>query len=90
MGGLVASGQVAVSVLGKEENEPLIGILECRICQDEDRAKNLESPCAGKGSLKVRVPLLILKKAQIPAPYRAAYNILCLFYCLHCAATGDA
>jgi E3 ubiquitin-protein ligase DOA10 len=63
MGGLVASGQVAVSVPGKEENEPLIGILECRICQDEDRAKNLERPCACKGSLKVRVPLLILKKS---------------------------
>jgi hypothetical protein len=62
--GLVASGQAAVSVPGKEEDDPLIGMVECRICQDEDLAKNLESPCACSGSLKVRVPLLHFKKRE--------------------------
>uniref|UniRef100_A0A0V0I5E9 Putative zinc finger family protein-like n=1 Tax=Solanum chacoense TaxID=4108 RepID=A0A0V0I5E9_SOLCH len=38
----------------EEENEevPLIGGAECRICQDEDTLNNLESPCACCGSLK--------------------------------------
>ncbi|KAK9276488.1 hypothetical protein L1049_006022 [Liquidambar formosana] len=35
-----------------EEEEPLIQSVECRICQEEDRIKNLETPCACSGSLK--------------------------------------
>ncbi|GAA0167782.1 ubiquitin-protein ligase [Lithospermum erythrorhizon] len=34
------------------EEAPLIGQAECRICQDEDSIQNLESPCACNGSLK--------------------------------------
>ncbi|KAJ0231370.1 RING/FYVE/PHD zinc finger superfamily protein [Hirschfeldia incana] len=34
------------------EEEPLIQSVECRICQDEDSVKNLESPCSCSGSLK--------------------------------------
>ncbi|XP_072982161.1 uncharacterized protein [Typha latifolia] len=37
-------------VIGEEE--PLIQMVECRICQEEDRIKNLETPCACSGSLK--------------------------------------
>lgn len=36
-----------------EEEEPLIQMVECRICQEEDHIKNLETPCACSGSLKV-------------------------------------
>lgn len=36
-----------------EEEEPLIQTVECRICQEEDSIKNLETPCACSGSLKV-------------------------------------
>ncbi|PPR95247.1 hypothetical protein GOBAR_AA25422 [Gossypium barbadense] len=39
-------------VNGEEEEEPLIQSAECRICQDEDSIKNLETPCACSGSLK--------------------------------------
>ncbi|XP_077213343.1 uncharacterized protein LOC143848318 [Tasmannia lanceolata] len=35
-----------------EEEEPLIQTVECRICQEEDHIKNLETPCACSGSLK--------------------------------------
>ncbi|KAF9592827.1 hypothetical protein IFM89_017792 [Coptis chinensis] len=35
-----------------EEEEPLIQVVECRICQEEDSIKNLETPCACSGSLK--------------------------------------
>ncbi|XP_066321911.1 uncharacterized protein [Miscanthus floridulus] len=55
VGELVASrvGEAAELVSGgKEETEALIGMVECRICQEEDLAKNLESPCACSGSLK--------------------------------------
>nr|GMD48742.1 E3 ubiquitin-protein like [Ipomoea batatas] len=48
-----------VAGMGKEkdievadEEAPLIGIRECRICQEEDSVKNLETPCACSGSLK--------------------------------------
>ncbi|KAK4261114.1 hypothetical protein QN277_004159 [Acacia crassicarpa] len=34
------------------EDEPLIQMAECRICQEEDSVKNLETPCACSGSLK--------------------------------------
>lgn len=36
-----------------DEKEPLIQTVECRICQEEDDIKNLETPCACSGSLKV-------------------------------------
>lgn len=35
------------------ENEPLVQIAECRICQDEDAVDNFEVPCVCSGSLKV-------------------------------------
>ncbi|ONK60937.1 uncharacterized protein A4U43_C08F24310 [Asparagus officinalis] len=35
-----------------EEENPLIQMVECRICQEEDHIKNLETPCACSGSLK--------------------------------------
>ncbi|XVF85921.1 hypothetical protein PTKIN_Ptkin17bG0156600 [Pterospermum kingtungense] len=35
-----------------DEDEPLIQAAECRICQEEDSIKNLETPCACSGSLK--------------------------------------
>jgi hypothetical protein len=35
--------------------EPLLQMVECRICQEEDSIKNLESPCACIGSLKVHI-----------------------------------
>ncbi|KAE9595615.1 hypothetical protein Lal_00030562 [Lupinus albus] len=37
---------------GGDEEEPLIQMSECRICQEEDGVSNLESPCACSGSLK--------------------------------------
>ncbi|KAK8484365.1 hypothetical protein V6N11_049639 [Hibiscus sabdariffa] len=39
-------------VASGDEEEPLIQSAECRICQDEDFIKNLETPCACSGSLK--------------------------------------
>ncbi|XP_057495102.1 uncharacterized protein LOC130780147 [Actinidia eriantha] len=42
---------VAVAEEGTED-EPLIMVGECRICQEEDSIKNLETPCACSGSLK--------------------------------------
>ncbi|GAV60983.1 DUF3675 domain-containing protein/RINGv domain-containing protein [Cephalotus follicularis] len=38
--------------VGPEEEEPLIQMVECRICQEEDTIKNLEIPCSCSGSLK--------------------------------------
>ncbi|KAK4402987.1 UNVERIFIED_CONTAM: hypothetical protein Scaly_1494800 [Sesamum calycinum] len=35
-----------------DEEAPLIGMGECRICQEEDSLTNLESPCGCSGSLK--------------------------------------
>ncbi|GMI95266.1 hypothetical protein like AT3G47550 [Hibiscus trionum] len=35
-----------------DEQEPLLQTVECRICQEEDNIKNLETPCACSGSLK--------------------------------------
>lgn len=35
------------------EETPLLRMVECRICQDEDSVGNLEMPCACSGSLKV-------------------------------------
>lgn len=49
---------VAVDDEEEDENAPLIGMGECRICQEEDSVNNLESPCACSGSLKVNTWLL--------------------------------
>ncbi|KAG8383086.1 hypothetical protein BUALT_Bualt05G0148000 [Buddleja alternifolia] len=51
---VVDDGKVVVVVDDEEGDEqaPLIGIGECRICQEEDSVNNLESPCACSGSLK--------------------------------------
>ncbi|XP_057466421.1 uncharacterized protein LOC130755871 [Actinidia eriantha] len=38
--------------VGADEEEPLIQMVECRICQEEDSIQNLEIPCACSGSLK--------------------------------------
>lgn len=37
----------------EDEGAPLIGIAECRICQEEESINNLEIPCSCSGSLKV-------------------------------------
>ncbi|KAK9114248.1 hypothetical protein Syun_021045 [Stephania yunnanensis] len=39
-------------VEANDESEPLIQNVECRICQEEDNIKNLETPCSCSGSLK--------------------------------------
>ncbi|XP_059317356.1 uncharacterized protein LOC132067948 isoform X2 [Lycium ferocissimum] len=48
------SSSIAVDEKGMlaEEEAPLIGRGECRICQEEDSLDKLESPCACSGSLK--------------------------------------
>lgn len=50
-----SSSSMEAKVVVEEENEevPLIGVAECRICQEDDSLNNLESPCACSGSLKV-------------------------------------
>ncbi|GJN34023.1 hypothetical protein PR202_gb22656 [Eleusine coracana subsp. coracana] len=44
---------LAVGESMDSEEEPLLQMVECRICQEEDIIKNLESPCACTGSLKL-------------------------------------
>jgi hypothetical protein len=46
---------LAVGESMDSEKEPLVPMVECRICQEEDNIKNLESPCACIGSLKVHI-----------------------------------
>lgn len=46
---------LAVGESMDSEEEPLLQMVECRICQEEDSIKNLESPCACTGSLKVHI-----------------------------------
>ncbi|CAA2963078.1 involved in mRNA turnover and stability [Olea europaea subsp. europaea] len=46
--------KVAVEV--EKEEAPLIGLAQCRICQDDDSLNNLESLCACSGSLKPYQP----------------------------------
>ncbi|PSR88312.1 E3 ubiquitin-protein like [Actinidia chinensis var. chinensis] len=43
---------VVVAEEGETEDQPLITVGECRICQEEDSIKNLETPCACSGSLE--------------------------------------
>lgn len=51
-GGSNSNKQKEENSTGSEEEEPLIQMVECRICQEEDHVKNLETPCACSGSLK--------------------------------------
>ena len=44
---------------GAGEEEPLIQTAECRICQEEDSLKDLETPCACSGSLKVYISICL-------------------------------
>ncbi|XP_059655848.1 uncharacterized protein LOC132302876 [Cornus florida] len=37
---------------GADEEDPLLNMGECRICQEEDSTTNLETPCSCSGSLK--------------------------------------
>ncbi|KAL0908487.1 hypothetical protein M5K25_022984 [Dendrobium thyrsiflorum] len=46
------NGKGKVEKVVDEEEEPLLQLVECRICQEEDHIKNLENPCACSGSLK--------------------------------------
>ncbi|MCD7473244.1 hypothetical protein HAX54_014961 [Datura stramonium] len=60
LGGSSYSHRVFPSISGEDEEEseaggeeePLVQAVECRICQEEDSAKNLEIPCSCSGSLK--------------------------------------
>lgn len=51
-----------------DEEEPLIQTAECRICQEEDCIKNLETPCACNGSLKVIIVLAYLETYSLKLP----------------------
>jgi hypothetical protein len=42
-----------MEVVFNEEQQPLVSMAECRICQEEDLIQNLDDPCACIGSLKV-------------------------------------
>ncbi|MQM21151.1 hypothetical protein Taro_054185 [Colocasia esculenta] len=44
-----------VEIAIHEDEEPLIQSVECRICQEEDDIKHLDTPCACSGSLKVSI-----------------------------------
>lgn len=57
---------VAVEDEFVDEEAPLLGMGECRICQDEDSFNNLESPCACSGSLKVNVLGSFLRPVNVP------------------------
>ncbi|KAL2349244.1 hypothetical protein Fmac_003244 [Flemingia macrophylla] len=46
------AGTSAAATADGDEEEPLIQMAECRICQEEDGVSNLETPCACSGSLK--------------------------------------
>ncbi|CAM8912848.1 unnamed protein product [Rhodiola kirilowii] len=49
-GAEVVDEEVEVEEMG--EDEPLIQMVECRICQEEDQIGKLETPCACNGSVK--------------------------------------
>lgn len=51
-----------------DEGEPLIQTVECRICQEEDQIKNLETPCACSGSLKVNILAFFPQAARLLNP----------------------
>lgn len=49
------------------EDEPLLPNAECRICQEEDDIKNLETPCGCSGSLKVLYLFLFCSSCHFQA-----------------------
>lgn len=55
---MVVSPQAA----SNEEEQPLVSMAECRICQEEELIQNLENPCACTGSLKVLFLFIFLLK----------------------------
>ncbi|TXG51729.1 hypothetical protein EZV62_024253 [Acer yangbiense] len=65
-----------------EEEEPLIQMVECRICQEEDSIKNLEVPCGCSGSLKgtemfclSSLPIgNVFSVVKPPQPYHPGYT----------------
>lgn len=61
-----------------DENEPLIQMAECRICQEEDSVKNLETPCACSGSLKVYLSILFSVLYEFQVHYRGFVFIRCI------------
>ena len=84
VGELVASRVVEAAGLlsgGKEETKALAGMVECRICQEEDLRKNLESPCACNDSLKVCAGLLLFKPEILGPSSHLAY-VVCLWFIL--------
>lgn len=48
----ITSAAFFANKYASSEEDPLLQMLECRICQEEDYIDNLESPCACSGSLK--------------------------------------
>lgn len=88
-GELSAAGFVKEGNLVSEENEPLIQLVECRICQEEDQIKNLETPCSCSGSLKVLISILVLpflldcsSFVDVFVSLNLLGDILCLNVCL--------
>ncbi|KAK2987832.1 hypothetical protein RJ640_010614 [Escallonia rubra] len=66
-----------------DEEEPLIQTVECRICQEEDSIKNLETPCACSGSLKPYQP----GYTAPPPPARSEDTVIDI---RHIKVVGDA
>lgn len=63
---------------GSSEEEPLLQMVECRICQEEDNIKNLETPCACSGSLKVLIYLVLASNRCLK--HFNAYFFLYLYF----------
>lgn len=63
---------------GDTTDEELISSAECRICQDECAIKNLESPCACNGSLKVAFLFTVsCGNYSFPGKLRKLTQVLC-------------
>uniref|UniRef100_A0A1D1Z719 E3 ubiquitin-protein ligase MARCH2 n=1 Tax=Anthurium amnicola TaxID=1678845 RepID=A0A1D1Z719_9ARAE len=80
--GVSVSEEQKVEIAICEEEEPLIQTVECRICQEEDNIKNLDTPCVCSGSLKYAhracVQRWVNEKGDLTCeichePYRAGY-----------------
>ncbi|KAK6788833.1 hypothetical protein RDI58_012631 [Solanum bulbocastanum] len=85
-----SSSAIAVDekkVLEEEEEEegdeevPLIGRAECRICQEEDSLDKLESPCACSGSLKLLSFIHLHPQKFFPA-YNSIFFTYSHFNCI--------
>ena len=61
------------------EEEPLIQVAECRICQEEDGINNLETPCACSGSLKVIDALTPFSFINVLNTFYL--RCICVYYC---------